>query len=228
VGRSAKKRGSAPLTFTLGVMKKQVIGYTLSGHDNDSYMLGEETRRALSDEEREFFDWRFLKNSRQHPATCPKCGRKIDHEYIDPSFQLHKKSMDISSTYDGYTIVSKKFKIFCANHAINGIEFITLPSQPKHYWLVIRNILEVDKSKSLGIRFLYYCDLCESYAGVFGTSRLRFKGVESPIIQGFYRTDLEFAQAHQQSPVIVVGTEVGTAIKAAQFKGVCLNKIEYA
>ena len=208
-------------------MTKQVIGYSLSGHDNNSCMLGEETRRALTDEEREFFDWRFINNGGQHPATCSKCGRKIDHEYIDPKFRLRKKSMDISSTYDGYTIVSEKFKNFCENHSINGIEFIVLPSQPKHYWLVVRDTLEVDTTKSLGIRFLYHCDLCKHYAGVFGTSSLRFKGVELPITHGIYRTDLEFAQAHQQSPVIIIGTEVRNEIKLEKFKGVCLNKIEY-
>jgi len=208
-------------------MKKLIVGYTLSGHDNDSYMLGEEIRRAESDEEREFFDWRFLKNGMQHPAICPKCGSKTDEDYIDSSFLLHKKSMDISSTYDGYTIVSEKFKSFLESQAVTGIEMIALPSQPNHYWLVIRNILEVDTSKSLGIRFLYYCYVCKNYAGIFGTSRLRFKGVESPITKGVYRTDLKFAQAHQKHPVIVVGVEIGTAIKAAKFKGVCLNKIEY-
>lgn len=208
-------------------MKKLIVGYSLSGHDNDSYMLGEETRCAQSDEEREFFDWRFLKNGKQHPATCPKCGRKTDEGYIDPGFRLHKKSMDISSTYDGYIIVSERFKGFLESQAITGVELIALPSQPKHYWLVIRNVLEVDTNKSLGIRFLYYCDVCECYAGVFGTNDLRFKGVESPIAKGVYRTDLKFAQAHEQSPMIVVGAETGAAIKAAKFKGVCLIKIEY-
>jgi hypothetical protein len=208
-------------------MKKQIIGYSLSGHDNDSYMLGEETRRALTDEERQFFDWRFVKDGKQHPATCPKCGRKIDPGFVDPSFHLSKKSMDIGSTFDGYTIVSEKFKRFCESHEMRGIESIALPSQPKHYWFVIRNIIEVDTTKSLGIRFLYYCDWCQKYAGVFGTDGLRFKGVESPITEGIYRTDIEFAQAHEQHPIIVVGTEVAAAMKAAKFKGICLNKIEY-
>ena len=208
-------------------MKKQLIGYKLSGHDNDSYMLGEETRKALTDEERQYFDWRFVKDGNQHPATCPKCGRKLDADYVDPNFRLCKKSMDISSTYDGYTIVSEKFRLFCKSQAISGIEFIGLPMQTEHYRLVVRNIIEIDKTNSVGIRYLYYCDRCRSYAGVFGTGGVRFKGIESPITQGIYRTDLEFAQAHEQCPVIVVGTEVAAAMKSANFKGICLNKIEY-
>ena len=206
-------------------MTKHILAYAISGHDNNSYMLGEETRRAETDEEREFFDWRFVKDGKPHPAICSKCGRKIEHRYIDHNFKLRKKRMDISSTYDGYTIVSEDFKTFCEGRSIASVEFVPLPSQPKHYWFVAQNILEVDLDLSVGLRFLYPCDRCESYAGVFGTSALRFKNVTSPISDGIYRTDLEFAQAHQQAPVIVVGTEVASAIKARKFKGTCLNAI---
>lgn len=209
-------------------MKKPVIAYILTGHDNNSYMLGEETRKALTAEERQFFDWRFAKDGGPHPATCPKCGRKTDPHFIDPSFELYKKSLDISSTFDGYMIVSERFKGFCESLRIDGVEFIALPSQPKHHWLVVRNILEVDTIESAGIRFLYYCDLCQNYAGVFGTDGLRFKGIESPIMNGIYRTDLKFAQAHEQQPVIVIGTEVAAAMKEVRFKGICLSRIQYS
>lgn len=207
-------------------MKKQAIAYLLSGHDNDSYMLGEETRKATTAEESEFFDWRFLKDGKQHPATCPKCGRKIDPDYIDPAFKLSKKRMDVGSTYDGYTIVSDKFKSFCESRGVKDIAFVSLPSQPKHYRLVAHNILEIDTAKSQGLRLLYYCDLCQKYAGVFGTGGLRFKGCGSPLTQGIYRSDLEFAQAHEQSPLFIVGTELATTLKTSGLRGLSLNRVE--
>lgn len=207
-------------------MTKRVLAYNLTGHDNDSYMLGEETRKAETAEEREFFDWRFVKNGEQHPATCSKCGRKTVPNFVDPSFKLRKKSMDISSTYDGYTIVSNKFKHFCEGLSVSGLEFLALPSQSNHHCLVVHNILEVDTESSEGLRFLYFCDLCGRHAGIFGTSSLRFKAVSAPISQGIFRTDLEFAQAHQQSPVIVVGVETGARMKAEKFKGICWNTIQ--
>jgi len=211
-------------------MGKYLIAYSLSGHNNDSYMLGEETTKAKTEEERQFYSWRFIKDGAQHPSTCKKCGRKIDPDFIDPDFFLRKKNMDISSTYDGYTIVSKKFKDFCERQSevISGVEFIALPSQLDHYRLVIRNIIDVDKSRSIGIRFLYYCDLCHKYAGVFGTGKLRFKNIESPILKGMYRTDIDFAQAHEQHPVIIVGLELANKIKDAKLEGACLKKLEYS
>jgi len=205
--------------------KKVLIGYELGGHDNDSYMLGEETRPAATDAERQYFDWRFTKDGGQHPATCPQCGRKTDPDYIDPHFKLRRKRMDMSATYDDYVIVSERFRDFCIERAIAGIEFVALPSQPKHFRLVVRNVLEVDLEASVGVRQQCYCDRCGEYAGVFGTGGLRFKGVEGPI-QGFFRTDLEFAQAHELGPVLIIDCELAAAMKAAKFRGLCLNKIE--
>lgn len=61
-------------------MKTQPIAYILSGLDNDSYMLGDETRKAATVEERKFFDWRFVKDGKQHPATRPKWEQKRGRE----------------------------------------------------------------------------------------------------------------------------------------------------
>lgn len=202
-----------------------IAGYQFGGHDNDSYMLGEETRPAASAEEREYYDWRFVQNGGQHPATCPKCGRKTDANYVSPTFKLGKKRMDVGSTYDGYTIVSERFRQFCADLDIADVDFVSLPSEPRHYWFRVQKTLKVDTHASQGLRFLNYCDRCHSYAGVFGTSRLRFIGVETTVPKGFSRTDLEFAQAHEQSPVIVADPDLGAAIHAQGFTGVDLIEI---
>jgi hypothetical protein len=202
-----------------------IVGYKLSGHDNDSYMLGEETRRTTTSDERVFFDWRFIQNGEQHPATCPKCGRKIDPNYINPHFRLRKKSMDIGSTYDGYTIVSNRFMEFCIAIKLTGVEFVPLPSQPDHYWFRVHNSLKVDRENSVGLRLMNFCDGCQTYAGVFGTSGLRFSDVKSTIPSGIFRTDLEFSQAHEQHPIFLVDTNLAALLKIQKFKGLCLSEL---
>ena len=200
--------------------------FTLSGHDNDSYMLGEDTFKVTDPEKRKFYDWRFLLNENQHPATCPECGRKINEDYVSPSFRLRKKSLDIGTTYDGYTIVSERFRDFIDEQKITDIEFVQLPSQPHHFWMRVHSIIEVDTERSIGIRFLNYCDVCKSYAGVFGTSMLRFKGIDSEFPKGIFRTDLLFAQAHEQHPVILLDPELGKSIRERKFKGICLDQMK--
>lgn len=206
-------------------MTSRVLAYLLRAQDNNSYMLGEETRKAATDEERAFFDWRFMKDGQSHPATCAQCGRKTDSHFVDPAFKLRKKGLDIGATYDGYTIVSDRFKDACERLGLGGLEFRPLPSVPTHHWLVVQPVLDVDIDQSEGLRFLYHCDLCQQHAGVFGTVRLRFKGLTAPIPNGIFRTDLSFGQAHEQSPLTVLGTETCARLKAEPFKGIRFEAI---
>jgi len=122
-----------------------LVGYRMSEQDNDSFMLAGETRKAVTDEERKFFDWRFTFNGGQHPATCIKCGSKTDPNYVNPFFKLSKKRLDLSSTYDGYTIISEKFRDFLVSKKLIGIDFVSLPSQPKYYWLRVNRAIDIDK-----------------------------------------------------------------------------------
>jgi hypothetical protein len=200
--------------------------YSISGHDNDSNMLGEDTFDVTDPEKRIYYPWRFSINGKQHPATCPTCGRKTDDEYVNPEFLLLKKSMDISSTFDGYTIVSSKFRSFIESKNISNIEFVSLPSVPSHFWMRVHSIISVDKEKSQGVRFLYFCDECQTYAGVFGTSMLRFRDIEEEFPKGMYRTDLLFAQSHEQSPLLLIDSVFAEEIKEQKFKGICLNKMK--
>jgi hypothetical protein len=205
-----------------------IAGYMLTGHDNDSNMLGEETRPAASVSEREFYDWRFTLNGGQHPATCPKCGRKTDPDYVDPEFKLRKKTMDVGSTYDGYTIVSGRFRSFVDSLEIQGVDFISLPKLPTHFWFRSNNILAVDTESSIGLRMMNYCDVCDNYAGIFGPSGLRLRNLQNIAIpSGIHRTDLEFAQAHEQSPVFLIGVDLAKMMRKEKFKGLCLTKLEW-
>ncbi|MFH1026487.1 MAG: hypothetical protein V1791_00645 [Pseudomonadota bacterium] len=205
------------------------VGFLLAGHDNNSFMLGEDSRKAMTLEEGEFYHWRFTLNGGLHPAICQKCGRKTDQSFFNPKFNLCKKRMDISSTYDGYTIVSERFRQFCISQKLNSLEFVKLPSQPGHYWLRVHNVLVIDREKSTEIQFRHHCDLCNSYAGVHWTSwpaKICFQDVESAILTGIYRSDMEFADSHEQSYLTIVSFDLVTAIKAQKFKGISLTKIE--
>jgi hypothetical protein len=208
-------------------MKKtagRLIGFMLSGDDNDSYMLGADTRPS-TEEECVFHDRRFTLNGGPHPALCTKCGRKVDPDYVSPTFKLAKKGVDIGVTYDGYTIVSERFRDFIATAALSGVELVDLPSQPRHFWFRVNRILEIDRKRSDGLRLLYYCDRCEHYAGVFGTSALRYVGVDTEIPPGVFRTDLEFAQSHEQSPVVIMDKELAQKMSEMKFTGIQLKKI---
>jgi len=79
-----------------------IIAYKLGIYDDGTYMLGKETYRPSRIEG--FHDWRFGKDGVPHPATCPKCGSRIDPAYVNPDFRPKRRRRDINITYDGYII----------------------------------------------------------------------------------------------------------------------------
>jgi hypothetical protein len=57
--------------------------YRVQALNNNSYMLGPHTRKAQTENERTYFDWRFTAgDGGPHPATCRCCGRKTDAVFI--------------------------------------------------------------------------------------------------------------------------------------------------
>ena len=191
----------------------------VSGQDNDSYMLGTRTRKAETEAEGVFFDWRFTaSDGSPHPALCPCCGRKTDPSFIDPAFRVTRKRFDLSHTYDGYTIASRIFREACQTEHGAGLEFEPIRAESEFFLVSANRILSVDRD-SPGLRFLYPCPVCREYAGVFGISHLRFLDADPDAI-GWWRTDIQFAQAHQQQPLLVVGKPTAKWLRARKFKGV--------
>src|SRR5438270_9501081 len=98
------------------------VGYLLRGPDNGSDMLGGDMRHR----------------------ACPTCGMSTDREWIDPSFKLGMTDLDASYTYDGYLIVSERFRSLAPGQ---GVRFIELPSAPGFYSLVVDNIVPFDAAR---------------------------------------------------------------------------------
>lgn len=65
------------------------IGYVLSPPDNGNYMF----YKLEIDE-------------------CTRYSNIYDINKINPEFRISRKKLNITETYDGYKIVSEKFKLF--------------------------------------------------------------------------------------------------------------------
>jgi hypothetical protein len=97
------------------------------------------------------------------------------------------------------------------------------PSEPEFFLVRAVRRLIVDR-QSPGLRFLYPCPICHEFAGVFGTSHLRFADADADAI-GWWRTDLAFAQAHEQAPALIVGKPTATWLRQRKFKGLQLTPL---
>ncbi len=177
-----------------------IVGYTILDPDMDAFMLGD----MVLD-------------------PCARYGNIYDHKIINPGFKVPNRGKNISTTYEGYTIVSEKFKAFCETGGYKGIEFLSLPGSPGFYWFLVNNILVFD-FEARGTEFLNFSEKCKGYEEVIGATPVCLR--EPAILEDkFYRTDLFFGSFEGKSPVYMVGEETKKKLLAAGFREIYFEEI---
>ena len=186
-----------------------IIGYSITGYDNDSFMC------SSADEVLQDMDGL---------AVCPKCGYRTDFFYINSHFRASRRTYDLSSTYDGYTIVSRKFKEFCQRRGYEKLDFKGFEADPDFFALMSATIVEFDSDRSKP-RFEDYCDACGNYESIVGPSPIYLKDISTPLADSFYRTDLLFASGNEKHPLIIIGPDTKAAILCEGFKNIDFEEI---
>lgn len=192
-----------------------ILAYLIAAQDDDSFMLGPDTYKAPPGTD--FYDWRFGKEGIPHPATCPTCGRKTDPGYINPAFRVTHRSWDLAPTYDGYLLVSSRFRSFCEENLAETVGFLPLPSDADFSVLQVDSRLAFDASRR-GTRFEQPCPACKMYFSVIGATPVFLHEVSEPIRSGIYRTDLEFGCGHEQGPLFLVGVDTAARLRQRRFR----------
>jgi hypothetical protein len=200
-----------------------ILGHVLFPHDDDSYMLGPDTYRAPAGSG--FMDWRFGVGGVPHPATCPTCGRKLNPSFVSETYRVKKRRRDATCTYDGYILVSKRFREQCELAGWPGVEFVALPADGDFFWLRSPRVIRFD-AEAAGVRFEDYCKTCGGWCSVVGATPVRLRGAPQSLSEGFFRTDLEFGSGHEQCPLILVGPATGRAIAARRYSLLDVEPIE--
>ena len=182
-----------------------IIGYQISGYDNNSYMTG--SCEKLFPE--------------VNVPKCDKCGYRTDFRYTNKDFVLKRKTMDFSSTYDGITIVSLKFKEFCNRNGYKNLEFIELPRTPNFFQFHVNgNIIEYNAGLKEN-----FCETCGQYESIVAPSMKR-ENITEQLSDGFYQSDLWFASGNEKSPIIIISPTTREKFKTEKFKNICFAKIE--
>ncbi|MCP4857463.1 MAG: hypothetical protein GY903_23510 [Fuerstiella sp.] len=203
---------------------QMLIAYHMQIHDDGTHMLGSDTYRVSPNAG--YYDWRFGIDGIPHPATCPTCGRKTDPEYINPHFRVRCRKRDLTATYDGYVLVSARFREFCeSNNLHHDVRFANLPADDDYFAFKPSRTLEFDAERR-NTRFEDHCPECDEYFNVIGATPVFLRNIEQPIASGFFRSDLEFASGHEQSPLIILGTDTAQAVQRQGFQKMHIDPIE--
>lgn len=195
---------------------KTVWAYTLFGHNDNSYMLGDETYEP----DDQIGEWRFGVVGRPHPATCPACGVKVDALYIGPEYRVKKRRRDITATYDGYILVSERLRRVLQEGGATKEDFIALPADPDFYWLRPQKALEYSAAERAK-----RCPACGQFFDEVVPIPLFLGKLVEPIAAGVYRSSLEFGSVPLKAFQVVVGLRTALAIKANSLVGIDLEEL---
>lgn len=184
------------------------VAAIFTGHDNDCYMVAS-CERPLYDVPDGVF--------------CSQCGWKKDWTYTRPDFDLRKRKMDVSSTYDGATIVSDRVREVFTSHGVDESVFIPLPCEPGFYHLVPSCCVEFDAERR-GTRFGRLCPTCGLHDTVAGVMPAFLK--QLPVDGHLFRTDILFGSYNERSPLIIVSVSLLDALQRGSFTGLDLQPID--
>jgi len=159
----------------------------------------------------------MLRGDAPHPA-CRGCGIATDRLWVDPSFAL-ASAPDASYTYDGYLIVSQRFREVLGEA---DVRYVELPCSAGFYSLTVARQVRFDAQRR-GTSFNNPCPECGRYYDVAGAIPVFLLDEVGP--EDIARTDVEFGSADEQHPLILLGVAVGLRLTAAGLTGVDLLTI---
>jgi len=159
-------------------------------------------------------------------ADLPECARYMDVYRINKvnlQKEFHNIKRNLSYTYDGFAIVTEKFREFCEKGGYGGLEFVALSGSQPYFWFKIHTVVEFDPVRKQ-TRFEEFNAKCNGYAEIIGADPVLLKN--NPVLaDGFYRTDLCFGSDSRKSPAYCVGVETRRKLLAAGFKEIVFDEI---
>jgi hypothetical protein len=132
-------------------------------------------------------------------GDCAKYSNIYDLNVLNPSFKMKNHKYAISSTYDGFNIVSDTFKQFCESEKYKGLEFVPLPLDTGYYWFKVHNILHYN-AKWRETEFLNYNAACQGFEEIIGATPACLI-TKTPLQDDFFRTDICFGSYAGKSPL---------------------------
>lgn len=156
------------------------------------------------------------------PGVCPYCHSKFK-SVPDLDYRLRKRKLDAYYTYDGFLIVSEKFKSFCEINKYENLEFKKL-NHNGFYFFEPHSFFQTNIFWNPFNILGYWCDKCKNYSQVSG-------GVlkdETFILESddfIMRTDTFRGSFESKSPDIIVGLKTMEKMKEFGLKGLVFTDV---
>lgn len=173
-----------------------IIGYRLSIPDNDTYMCEDDSNLD----------------------KCPVCGYRIENYPHNPQWRCNNPKTDISATYDGQWVVSKKMRSILVQECPFDVDFIGFESTLQYFHLIPKRIIAFDFVRRK-TRFEKQCEACGRYESVVG-AKPAFLVEHTILSHGFYGSDLFFGSGNERHNLLFVSATLKSSFIKSDVFGV--------
>jgi hypothetical protein len=155
--------------------------------------------------------------------VCAACGMVLDFTYVNPNYRVPKRCPDLSHTYDGFFVASRKFRDLVEAERLDGFEFRQVPKSADYYTVILTRVLPVTEPPELKRK--EFCETCRRYVSVWGLSHLAIRIEEGRAYHGFYRSNIEMGYRLMMFPLWFVTADLKESIKKFKLTGIYLEKM---
>ncbi|MBQ5982019.1 MAG: hypothetical protein IJL54_07630 [Prevotella sp.] len=164
-------------------------------------------------------------NGTNRPGLCPVCHNVIEQIPNMDYIVRKNRYRDIAVTYDGFFVVSQKFKAFCDENKYDSLEFVQLPKSPSYYFFAPHKIYELDYIRR-GTEFKGYHECCGRFDSIAGCSPA-YKHINNNIKNDDFicRSDVFFGSDLNAGPIIIIGMRTLEKIKSYDLSGMYFKNV---
>ena len=202
-----------------------MITYSVYGQDNDTYAFRQYP--AITAHQRVYQAVAPDMSGITAPGNrrCTSCGELLNKWEEQLKLVVARKGFDIGSTYDGLTIVSRRFKVLCESATLTGLLFTELPNDSNLFSIRPLRSVEFDAERRK-TRFINRCPSCNRYESVVGASPVYLKPGTAIGQREFVRTDLEFGSKDEKHPLILCGDIAAETLASSKLRGLDLVAVD--
>lgn len=169
-------------------------------------------------------DTEYMYDNENRPGICPVCHNTLE-KIPDIHYKVAKKRADILLTYDGYYIVTEKFKEFCKENKYSNITFTKLADSAGYYFFMPHEIYKLDYIHRK-TRFLNKRECCGSYDEIIGaTPAYKLSSFSTQSDDFINRSEYFFGTKGCKEPLIIIGIKTQQKMKVAGLKGISYNNV---
>lgn len=154
--------------------------------------------------------YNFYKGEKD-PGLCEKCKTRLKM-IPNLNYQVRIKGRDFQNTYDGYYIVSERFKTFCEQGDYFDLSFI--PTKTKGYYIFLPQKI-YKTSSEIGITYSKLNECCNQHSHVYVTHHLyvRDKDYLQKGDDFIARTEILYGDNSNKHYEIVIGNDTYVKMK---------------